>query len=415
MAEISWASRFTPEEALVAGVLAAAEAALPGKGLDLLVWGAARRGDRTTLCHVLENGGTATWAPPSKQAAVDVPDVTTAEGCMYTPSTCGHADETSSVATSVGVAAATGNADEWMKAEVGADTVAVCGAIPLLMAAKEGHNDIVEKLLKEGVDVDKASTDIGSTPLIAAVLHGNTSVVEQLLESGADVNKERKSDGYTPVLIASLKGLEDIVNQIITAGADLNKASTDDGTTPLLMAAGKGNDRLVENFLRCGADPNKARTTDDGLTALSMAAANGNERVVQLLIKAGARIVTESGESALTLAAWEGHAGVCSLLLKAGADVNHKSERTGLTPLNVAVRHDQRETALLLFEQHGASPAAGVVDKPTRQKLAKWVVQEMMETDDETIEMRNYQKAKLKHRRATAPELQRRKTFFNIS
>ena len=433
MDEISWASRLTPEAALLAGVLAAAEDALPGKGLDLLVWGAASRGDHTTLRYLLENGGNATWTPSKQAIDDDVLDDEAADddllGCMRIPSFSGNmgaglnpsvlnSDETSIVTTSLSVAAAKGNAgvvDVLLKAGVDVDTIAVYGATPLLMAAEEGHNDIVEKLLTAGADVDKASTDIGMTPLISAVVHENTDIVEQLLESGADANKERKSDGSTPVIIACLKGLEDVVHQLIQAGADVNKARTDDGTTPLLVAAEKGNERLVESLLRCGADPNKARTTDDGLTPLSMAAFNGNERAVQLLIKAGARIVTESGESALPLAAREGHMGVCALLLKAGTNVNNASKMTGLSPLNEAVRHDQRATALFLHDQHGASSAAGIVDKPTRQKLAKWVVQEMME-NVETIETRKDKKANLQRRRATAPNLrERRRSFYYIN
>ena len=50
-------------EALLAGVLAAAKAALP-QGLDLLVWGASRLGDQATLRHLLANGGGSSWAPP---------------------------------------------------------------------------------------------------------------------------------------------------------------------------------------------------------------------------------------------------------------------------------------------------------------------------------------------------------------
>ena len=422
-------SQPTPEAAVLAGVLAAAEAALPGKGLDLLVRGAASRGDLTTMRYLLEHGGK---APSKHDDDVDmIPDVTS-EGCesMMPSTTCGRVmgavpdpavqmdgDETSFDATSLIIAAANGNAgvvDVLLKTGVNVDTVEICGAPPLLIAAKEGHKDIAKNLLKAGADVDKASDDIGTAPLIAAVQHGNTTVVEQLLESGADVNTERESDGSTPVLIACLKGLEDVTKLLIRAGADLNKARTDDGTTPLLIAAGKGNESLVKSLLRAGADPNKARTTDDGLNALSAAALNGNEVVVELLIMAGARIVTESGESALTLAACEGHIGVCSLLFKAGADVNHKSEVTGHTPLNVAVTHDQRETALFLLGQHGASSAIGNFDRPSRKKLAKWVVQEMMHNVN-TMEMRKYQKAKLKCRRATAPHLhQRRQSVYNL-
>ena len=49
-------------EALLAGVLAAAKAALP-EGLDLLVWGAARVGDQATLSYLLATGGGSSWTP----------------------------------------------------------------------------------------------------------------------------------------------------------------------------------------------------------------------------------------------------------------------------------------------------------------------------------------------------------------
>ena len=50
-------------EAILAGVLAAAKAAVPEKGLDFLVWGAAHLGDRATVVHLLANGGGTSWAP----------------------------------------------------------------------------------------------------------------------------------------------------------------------------------------------------------------------------------------------------------------------------------------------------------------------------------------------------------------
>ena len=51
-------------QALLAGVLAAAKAALQSEGLDLLVWGAARLGDQATLRYLLANGGRSSWTPP---------------------------------------------------------------------------------------------------------------------------------------------------------------------------------------------------------------------------------------------------------------------------------------------------------------------------------------------------------------
>ena len=419
--ETSWASLRKADAALLAGVLAAAEAALPRKGLDLLVLGASRRGDQATLQYLLANDGGATWTP-SKQQVDDGPGdngegnrpcVSSSRGSSKTTKGLMNSGagvdiaESGFGATPLCLAAEAGKAgvvDVLLKAGMDVNTTTNDGATPLLLAAKEGHEYIVEQLLKAGADPDGTAMDDGTTPLIAAIWNGNLGVVEQLLESGANVDKQRTDDGSSPLLVATMKGRDSIVEQLIEAGADFNKARTDDGTTPLLMAAGQGNGLLVERLLRSGADVNKSRT-DDGSTALGMAAMDGNERIATQLIKAGADIVMESGESTLTLAAWEGHIGVCSLLLEAGADINHVSE-TGETPLNVAVREDRCEIALFLLA-NGASSAGGIVDKKMRQKLAKWLVQDTMrqfEAMDEPTELpgRRQSNPGLKYQAATS-------------
>ena len=120
-------------EALLAGVLAAAKAALP-QGLDLLVWGAARVGDPATLRYLLATGGSSSWTP-SKDDEV------------------------------------------W-----GRDTC-------LRVASRFGHEGAVEELLESGVEVDEVRTDTGATPLYIAAQEGHEGVVEKLLKAEADVKQ----------------------------------------------------------------------------------------------------------------------------------------------------------------------------------------------------------------------------------
>ena len=68
---------------LLAGVLAAAKAALP-EGLDQLVWGAASLGDQATLRHLLANGGGASWAPAADDG------VGGRTSCLLAATSCGH-------------------------------------------------------------------------------------------------------------------------------------------------------------------------------------------------------------------------------------------------------------------------------------------------------------------------------------
>lgn len=56
-----------------------------------------------------------------------------------------------------------------------------------MTAAENGHNDIVQELIKLGVDVNQRRSDTFSAFLIACFL-GHDDVVKTLAKHGADVN-----------------------------------------------------------------------------------------------------------------------------------------------------------------------------------------------------------------------------------
>ena len=252
-----WGQAAVQAEALLAGVLAAAKAALP-EGLDLLVWGASRVGDQATLRHLLANGGGSSWTPSSDD-------------------------------------------ERW-----GRDSC-------LRVASRFGHEGAVKELLETGVDVDEDRADNGVTPLYLAALEGHEGVVEQLMKAGADVNKERTDTGTTPLCIAAEQGHEGVVEQLLKAGADVNKA-TDEGATPLWIAADKGHEGMVEKLLKAGAD------LDTELNPLISASYYGFSRVCSLLLEAGANVNYVTSEGApLSVAVRRGHRDVALVLMEHGA------------------------------------------------------------------------------------------------
>ena len=101
-------------------------------------------------------------------------------------------------------------------------------------AAKSGDLDQIQRLVVEGVDVNKKT--IGDeTPLIVAALAGNGEIVNYLLQRGADINAQSAS-GLTALHAAAYAGETEIVSLLVARGATVNDASNRFGTTPLILA-----------------------------------------------------------------------------------------------------------------------------------------------------------------------------------
>ena len=357
-ATLAQAEALAHAEALLAGVLAAAKAALPHQGLDLLVWGASRVGDQATLRHLLANGGGSSWTPSNDDARWG------RDSCLRVASRFGHE----------------GAVKELLESGVDVDEARADNEItPLYLASQEGHEGVTEQLLKAGADVDKAATAYGTTPLYIAAKNGHEGVVEQLLKAEADVDKaETALFGTTPLYIAAEMGHESVVEQLLKAGADVNKAEATFGANPLYIAARNGHESVVEQLLKAGADLNKAETAYYGTSPLYIAAQKGHEGVVEHLLKAGADPNTGPNPLiALSIASRRGHTTVCSLLLEAGANVNHVTGNEG-TALKIAVARGHRDVALVLME-HGASSSEEALTPQMMRDLNKWTTEALQE------------------------------------
>ena len=113
------------------------------------------------------------------------------------------------------------------------------------MAAQQGHEGVVELLLKAGADVNKATTDDGATPLFIAASNGHKGVLELLLKAGADPNSE-KTRGIirTPLMISTVMGHSRVCSLLLEAGANVNHA-VDDNVGPALRIAMRHGHREV--------------------------------------------------------------------------------------------------------------------------------------------------------------------------
>lgn len=166
----------------------------------------------------------------------------------------------------------------------------------------------------------------GFTPLIYACGSGNLDIVEKLIKNGANVNGFTQS-GISAIAAACLRDQKEVAKFLLKNGANINLVNKR-GETALCFIATEGSIERMEFLIENGANVNAGH-----VTPLMYASAMGKDLVVDFLIKKGANInaLDERGTSALIYALQEGQLKIAKLLIKHGVNINHKDNH-GLTP-----------------------------------------------------------------------------------
>ncbi len=159
----------------------------------------------------------------------------------------------------------------------------------LYEAAYLGDDAFVATMIEAGATIDfrtqlpgiGAASAVGWTPLMIAAAEGHEPVVARLIAAGADVNA-RNARGRTALMFAAGYGFLSIAQALLDNGADANIVPNDDtGWPALIAAADAGHADLVALLLAHGAD----RTVRDknGSTALIHAEEHRRRAVVRVL------------------------------------------------------------------------------------------------------------------------------------
>ena len=140
----------------------------------------------------------------------------------------------------------------------GADARLRCGEFEwpvIIMAAQNGHVDIVRAVIEHGAGVDAADT-YQRTALHFAARFNEAGAIDVLVEAGANI-EARSRGGLTPLHRACFNLKLEALLCLLIHGATVN-AQSDTLTTPLMFAAMKagtqGAAEVADALLRAGAD-----------------------------------------------------------------------------------------------------------------------------------------------------------------
>jgi len=240
-------------------------------------------------------------------------------------------------------------------AATGADVcVAQTGKLGLLEACSKGDLKKVERLLREGADVN--SRDKYDRTALIRVCMGLPrprdsndplpGLVRLLLNRGADPNIRDKygktaliwASSLMPSKWASSEPVLQVLRLLLDKGADIN-AKDKEGKTPLMYAVFPDVARLlVEKGAKINAGDGTGRTALMWCAGGSWHQYVGYVETMDLLLEKGAQINDQDkeGKTALIWACSEGTLLAIKLLLQKGADTN--------------VRDNKGKTALVYFK-----------------------------------------------------------------
>ena len=160
----------------------------------------------------------------------------------------------------------------------------------LLEAAEMNNIDVLNNLLKNGVDIDfRDDCDTGRTALMKACRKGNIEAVKLLLENGADPNLP-DCDLYsknTAFIFACIRGCKETVKLMLDKYVDISSPESRAGDA-LYKSVYCNQVEIVDILLNAGIDINYMNKY--GFTPLAIACIYGRDKAAKFLIDRGADI-----------------------------------------------------------------------------------------------------------------------------
>jgi uncharacterized protein len=243
----------------------------------------------------------------------------------------------------------------------------------LMLAARRGHDDVVEQLLRAGAPVNAkverlhlieipfmtpTREDAGTSALMFALREKHSAIAQRLVAAGANVNDVDGNGMWSMLELACLYRDAGTVKALLERGAKVEHRSTM-GRTALFTAAANGDTDIVAMLLAHGARAN-VRSRITPVTPLHLAVNGGHVEVVKSLLAAGAdpNVLDHFGHSAVVVAESTKQPEIAALLRgRGGSDAGLADDR-----LLEALEHRDLAAAEEQLRR-GANPNAHFVNK----------------------------------------------------
>ncbi|XP_065649241.1 transient receptor potential cation channel subfamily A member 1 homolog isoform X5 [Hydra vulgaris] len=218
----------------------------------------------------------------------------------------------------------------------------------LFLAAEENSKEALEILCK--YDIKNLLEEInkyGMTPLHIAAKEGHDNIVQTLLSLGACIDA-KCHESLTPLHLAAKNGHFRIVQLLLSNVLSIANDVDDSSNTPLHLAAMEGHVKIVEMLIEVGSAVHTRNANQ--MTPLDCASYRGWNQCAQFLLDADS-IINPSDKVKITslhLASKEGHVDIVKLLLSKNADVTRK-DHLGKNCLDYAIENNHREVAMAII------------------------------------------------------------------
>jgi len=221
------------------------------------------------------------------------------------------------------------------------------GAFPLLLAAKQGCHECVDRLIEAEADISLSTKD-GQTALMAACRYGQEAVALRLVEKNVGLDTVNK-DGETALMLACQHDQEAVALKLVEKAVNLDTANLA-GMTALMFACRFDQEaialRLIEKVANLDAE------NEDGWTALMFACCYFQEDVALKLVEEGVGISHKDNvdQTILMFAVNSGQKGVVKALLEREVNTDDIWDADGpkFTALGLARRQGHYEIIEML-------------------------------------------------------------------